>query len=175
MATIKVFSRQTGNDSGDGDSRNGIAQGTGLQPQILALTGLLLFLLGQSIHSGLFARVGGSSWQALQLECHLNGLFLVFLGLIWSRLTLTLAVHWRNRLFGIVLSATWLKWVIALVTAEVADWQSGTLLAAGRVDLSLQQRFFDISLLCLFFALVVVMLYLAFGLRRRGLEANKAG
>jgi hypothetical protein len=173
MATIKVISRQTGNDSGDGETRDGIAYGTGLQPHIMVLTGLLLFLLGQLIDSGLFTRVGGPSWQALLLECHLNGLFLIFLGLIWSRFSLP--AHWRNRLYGIILCGTWLKWIISLVTAGVADGLSVPMLAADRIDLNLQQLFFDISLICLSCALMVVTLYLSFALRRRGVEANRAG
>ena len=154
-------------DKGLSFTRSHLAASTYAQCQrwMLIIPGLLLLFLGWLISDGFLASVPGASWQAVRLESQMNGWFLVCLGVIWPRLVLP--APWRRALVTTILCGTCLKWILTLATNVYVG--SGWIEFSRMDTMSwfVQHTLFELSLISLGCALLMITGYLVLGVLKR--------
>ena len=138
----------------------------------LIQAGVLLFLLG--LLTGFVGpalanpRMGLSS----HLEGVMNGMFLVAIGLVWTRLRLSGRV--LSAAFWLAIYGTFANWAATLLAAA---WGAGAMMpiaAPGRQGTSLQEGVISFLLYSLSFAMVALCVVLLWGLAA-GIRKSEEG
>lgn len=134
----------------------------GLEQRLLQL-GFLLLLLG--LLTGFAIPLLSSPRMGLSshLQGVLNGVLLILLGLVWSRLRLSQGA--RRLTFGLAIYGTFANW---LATLLAAIWNAGTMIpiaSGGAQSGPLQEAVISFLLLSLSFAMVALCGLLLWGLR----------
>ena len=123
------------------------------QGQNLVQLGLVLLLLGLPAALVFLGRLDQTAGRLDHRDACLNGIFLISLGLTWSRLKLSQA--WRDIVFRLALYGTLTKWITSLVlVCWVAE---GSLFSAtpGQLSLLVQDSWLNLSWLFLVIASIV--------------------
>jgi len=134
------------------------------QAEKLIFLGVLLFLLGLIV--GLLTpflanpRMGLSS----HIEGVMNGMFLVLLGLIWSRVKLS--AKWLNVVFWLAIYGTFANWFGILVAAIFNAGKRITIAANGQEGQPVAEAVVEFSLITLTLAMLVVCIMVLIGLVR---------
>jgi (hydroxyamino)benzene mutase len=141
--------------------------------QRLLQLGMLLFLLGLVTGLLLPAMANPRMGLASHLQGVLNGLFLLVLGLIWSRLTLGQGA--RRLLFGFAVYGTFANW---LATLLAAFWGAGgpmmPIAATGHVGSAVQEGLISFALISLSVSMLLVGAITIWGLRAATGRASAA-
>lgn len=134
------------------------------QSNRLIYLGVLLFLLGLIVGLvvPLFAnpRMGVSS----HIEGVMNGMFLIILGLIWMKVSLS--EKWLKITFWLVIYGTFMNWFGILVAAIFNAGEMLGIVAHGQKGPPLAEGFVTFSLLSLSMAMLIVSVAILIGLRR---------
>ena len=129
----------------------------------LIFLGIVLFLLGLIVGLvvPMFAnpRMGVSS----HLEGLLNGMFLVILGLIWPKLSLS--KKWLSITFWLAVYGTFLNWFAVLIAAIFDAGKMLGIVAEGKEGSELVEGFINFSLYSLSVAMLVICITILIGLR----------
>src|SRR5947199_6665453 len=99
--------------------------------QHLLSAGILLFLLGLLTGLSLPVLPYPRTGLAAHMAAVLNGMFLVLLGLIWNRLTLS--ARSSSLAFGLLLYGTYANWGWGLVAALLGTGKLTPITTGGRV------------------------------------------
>jgi hydroxylaminobenzene mutase len=141
--------------------------------------GVLLFLLGLLTGFAVPALTNPRMALTSHLEGLMNGMFLVLLGLLWPRLSLSprlLTVSYWTALYG-----TFANWAGTLLAAIWGTGRTTPIAASGRAGTAMQEGVVDFLLISLSIAMVAVCLLVLWGLRSRparntlGSVASSAG
>ena len=139
------------------------------QADRLIFSGILLFFLGLII--GLLVpilanpRMGVSS----HMEGVLNGMFLVLLGLIWSRIDLP--VKWLRISFWLAIYGTFMNWLAILLAAIFNAGKMLGVAANGKEGHPVVEGMIAFSLISLSVAMLTICITVMIGLRR-SMKAN---
>lgn len=126
--------------------------------------GTVLFLLGLVTGFTLPLTENPRMALAAHLEGLMNGMFLVLLGLIWSRLRLSERA--RRWLVGLALYGTYANWASTLLAAFFGTGRSTPIAGAGHSGAAWQEAIVDFGLFSLSFAMVAALVCTLRGLRR---------
>jgi hydroxylaminobenzene mutase len=129
----------------------------------LLQAGVALFLLGLVTGAALPILENPRMGLASHLEGILNGMFLVCLGLLWSRLALSGGQ--QTLLLGTAIFGTFANWLATLLAAW---WGAGSMMsiaAAGYQGSAWQEMFISSLLIVLSLAMMLVCAMLLYGLR----------
>jgi (hydroxyamino)benzene mutase len=130
----------------------------------LVSAGILLFLIG--LLTGLFLPV--LPYPRTGLAAHmagvLNGMFLVLLGLIWGRLTLS--PRNASLAFGLLLYGTYANWGWGLVAALLGTGKLTPMTTGGRIAAPWKEALVGAGQVSLAIAMIGGCLLLFLGLRR---------
>jgi hydroxylaminobenzene mutase len=125
--------------------------------------GVTLFLLGLLTGFSLPLLENPRMGLASHLEGVLNGLLLILLGLVWSRLTLT---RTQARLsFAFLVYGTFANWVATLLAALWGAGRAMPIAAAGHEGLAWQEGLLNLLLYSLSAAMVAAVALVLWGLR----------
>jgi hydroxylaminobenzene mutase len=131
----------------------------------LVQLGFLLFFIGLLTGLAIPALANPRMGLSSHLEGILNGLFLVALGIVWPRLTLSAGA--TAAAFWLALWGTYANWATNLLAAL---WGAGSALApiaaAGFTGTSLQEGLIKIVLVTVVIAMLLTLLLVLWGLRR---------
>lgn len=125
--------------------------------------GVALFLLGLLTGYGVPFFANPRMGLASHLEGIMNGMFLILLGLLWTRLVLS--PRRRAWLFGLALFGTVANWTATLLAALWNAGASMPIAAPDRRGTPVQEVILDTLLLSLSLAMVAVCVLLLLGLR----------
>lgn len=143
------------------------------QSDKLIFYGVLLFLLG--LITGLFIpalanpRMGLSS----HLEGVINGIFLIVLGLIWTRVALSSG--WLKVTFWLALYGTFANWLGVLVAAVFNAGKMMGIAAEGKEGHPLAEAFVNFCLISLTVAMLVICITVLTGLGRKMKQNRESG
>jgi len=130
----------------------------------LIFLGVLLFLLGLIVGLivPIFAnpRMGVSS----HLEGVMNGMFLIVLGLIWTRLDLS--AKWLRITFWLSIYGTFINWLGILIAAIFDAGEMLGIAANGTKGPPIAESIVTFSLISLSIAMLVVCIIILIGLKR---------
>ncbi|HEX2463021.1 MAG TPA: hydrogenase [Thermoanaerobaculia bacterium] len=127
--------------------------------------GVLLFLLGLLTGFAVPALTNPRMGLTSHLEGLMNGMFLVLLGLVWSRLALS--PRSMAATFWIALYGTFANWAGTLLAAAWGTGRTTPLAAPGRSGTPVQEGVVDFLLISLSLAMVAVSCLVLWGLRSR--------
>jgi hydroxylaminobenzene mutase len=140
------------------------------QSNNLIFLGVLLFLLGLivGLTAPVFAnpRMGVSS----HIEGVLNGMFLILLGLIWNKLSLS--GTWLKITFWMAVYGTFMNWFGILIAAVFNGGKMLGIVAEGQEGSPVVEGFIGFSLISLSIAMITVSIAILIGLRRNGRNAD---
>jgi hydroxylaminobenzene mutase len=140
--------------------------------QRMMFHGIVVFMFG--LLTGFFlysgAMVNPQIGVITHLEGVLNGLFLVTLGVIWQRMSLTDRQQWR--LMVLALACVYINYFQALWGAVMGRSRATTLFPADRVPFPLEKTVLDVVLLSMSVGFIVVCLMTLWGLHR-GMAAQR--
>jgi hydroxylaminobenzene mutase len=132
------------------------------QSNRLIYLGVLLFLLGliTGLAAQLFAnpRMGVSS----HIEGVLNGMFLIVLGLIWNKISLS--DNWLKITFWLAIYGTFMNWFGILIAAIFNAGKNLGIMANGQEGSPVAEGFVGFSLISLSVAMVVICITILVGL-----------
>jgi (hydroxyamino)benzene mutase len=132
-----------------------------LQSDRLLFFGVLLFFLGLVV--GLFIPMMANPRMGLSshLEGVLNGIFLIVLGLIWSKLEIS--IRWLSVTYWLSLFGTFANWFSVLISAI---FNSGKMmpLAAGRKGTPIAEGIVTFLLVSLSIAMLAICIIIMTGL-----------
>lgn len=134
-----------------------------VQGNRLLYAGVVLFLLGLIV--GLIVpllanpRMGVSS----HIEGVLNGMFLIILGLVWSKVKL--ADRWLTITFYLAIYGTFMNWLGILIAAVFNGGKMLGVMAEGQEGSALVEGLVNFSLLSLSLAMIIVCIALLIGLK----------
>ena len=132
--------------------------------RLLLSAGILLFLIGLLTGLSLPVLPYPRAGLAAHIEGVLNGMFLVLLGLIWNRLTLSArASSWA---FGLLLYGTYANWGWGLVAAILGTGKLTPITTGGRLAAPWKEALVGAGLVSLAIAMIGGCLLLLVGLRR---------
>lgn len=141
-----------------------------LQSNRFIFLGFALFLLGLVV--GLIVpllanpRMGVSS----HLEGVMNGMFLIILGLIWNRLTLS--IKWLKISFWLAIYGTFINWLGILIAAIFDSGEMLSVAANGKKGAPIPEAIVTFSLITLSIAMLVVCIIVLIGLRKEMFQKN---
>jgi hydroxylaminobenzene mutase len=140
------------------------------QSNNLIFYGVLLFFLGLLV--GLFIPLLANPRMALSshIEGVLNGMFLIILGLIWSKVELS--GTWLKITFWLAIYGTFANWFGILFAAVFNAGKMMTVAAEGKEGSPLEEGIVNFSLLSLSVAMIIICITIMIGLRR---NFKKAG
>jgi hydroxylaminobenzene mutase len=93
----------------------------------------------------------------------MNGIFLVLLGLVWPKLSLSRI--WLTMVFWLAIYGTFANWTATLLAAFWGAGVSMPIAALGHQGSPMQETIINLLLFSLSFAMVVVCLLVLWGLR----------
>lgn len=134
-----------------------------VQGNRLLYAGVVLFLLGLIV--GLIVpllanpRMGVSS----HIEGVLNGMFLIILGIVWSKAKL--ADRWLTITFYLAIYGTFMNWLGILIAAVFNGGKMLGVMAEGQEGSALVEGLVNFSLLSLSLAMIIVCIALLVGLK----------
>lgn len=126
--------------------------------------GFILFLLGLIVGFAVPALANPRMGLASHLQGIVNGIFLIVLGLIWSRFTLSERA--ASALFGLAVYGTFANWAATLLAAFWGAGRSMPIAAEGRVGTPWQETVIDVLLISLSLAMIGVCVLALWGLRQ---------
>lgn len=126
--------------------------------------GFFLFLLGLAAGFAVPAVTNPRMGLSAHLEGVMNGLFLVILGLVWERFTLS--ERMGVVLFWLALYGTYVNWASTLLAAVFGTSRSTPIAGAGFAGQPWQENLVDFGLISLSFAIVAACVLALWGLRR---------
>ena len=132
---------------------------------LLFSTGLILFLLGLFTGFAVPAMRNPRMGVASHMEAHMNGLFLIVLGLLWPYVNLSQT--WETVTVALLIYGTWTNWFATLLSGI---WGAGggmmRIAAADHVGSDLKEGFIKFLLISLSLADVVGVLLVLWGVLR---------
>ena len=134
------------------------------QSNRLIYLGVLLFLLGLIV--GLIVpilanpRMGVSS----HIEGVLNGMFLIILGLIWNKISLS--DKWLKITFWLAIYGTFMNWFGILIAAIFNGGKMLGIMAEGQEGTPIVEGIVGFSLISLSIAMVIISITILIGLRK---------
>lgn len=134
------------------------------QSNRLIYLGVLLFFLGLIV--GLIVpilanpRMGVSS----HIEGVLNGIFLIILGLIWDKISLS--DKWLKITFRLAIYGTFMNWFGILIAAIFNGGKMLGILAEGQEGSPIVEGIVGFSLISLSIAMVIISITILIGLRK---------
>lgn len=134
------------------------------QSQRLILLGVTLFLLGLIV--GLFVPIFANPRMGLSshIEGVLNGIFLIVLGLIWSRIDLS--IRWLKINFWLAVYGTFANWFGILIAAIFNAGKMLNIASQGKEGSPVAEAFVNFSLISLSIAMIIVCVLTLVGLKR---------
>ncbi|GIV46272.1 MAG: hydrogenase [Ignavibacterium sp.] len=134
------------------------------QSQRLIFLGVTLFLLGLIV--GLFVPIFANPRMGLSshIEGVLNGIFLIVLGLIWSRIDLS--DRWLKINFWLAIYGTFANWFGILVAAIFNAGKMLNIAAQGKEGPVIAEAVVTFSLFSLSIAMIIVCMLTLVGLKR---------
>ncbi|MGD9630266.1 MAG: hydrogenase [Pyrinomonadaceae bacterium] len=125
--------------------------------------GMVLFLLGLltgfAVPMLQMPRMGLAS----HMQGIINGMLLVIMGVVWTRLRLS--GRTRSILLGLLIYGTFANWLATLLAAAFGVGRSMPIAAAGRTGLPALETLVDFLLFSLSFAMIAVSIIVIKGLR----------
>lgn len=136
----------------------------------LIFFGVLLFFLGLIV--GLFIPMMANPRMGLSshLEGILNGIFLIVLGLIWHRITLS--ARWQKITYALAIYGTFANWAGILVAALLDAGAPLTVAAQGNQGTPLAEAIVGFALITLTIAMLTISITVLVGLRRSMKQAS---
>ena len=130
----------------------------------LIFYGVLLFFLGLIV--GLFIPLMANPRMGLSshLEGVMNGMFLVILGLIWSKVDLS--EKWLKITFWLAIYGTFANWFGILFAAVFNAGKLMTVAAEGKEGTAFEEGVVNFFLFSLTIAMIVICITVMIGLRR---------
>jgi len=135
------------------------------QAHRLIQLGVLLFLLGLIVGLLIPALANPRMGLASHLEGIINGIFLIALGAIWSRLVLSQV--WLKTVFGLLIYGTCANWLATLLAAIWGAGRSMPIAGQGQVSSGSKELIVDCLLFSLSLAMIVSCVILLIGLRKK--------
>jgi hydroxylaminobenzene mutase len=126
--------------------------------------GFVLFLLGLIVGFAIPALSTPRMGLASHIQGIINGIFLIVLGLVWSKFTLSARAS--TALFGLAVYGAFANWAATLLAAFWGAGRSMPIAAEGNVGTSMQESIIDALLLSLSLAMIGVCVLALWGLRR---------
>jgi (hydroxyamino)benzene mutase len=121
---------------------------------LLFSTGLILFLLGLFTGFAVPAMKNPRMGVASHIEAHMNGLFLIVLGLLWPYVNLSQA--WETVTVALLIYGTWANWFTTLLSGIWgAGGQMMKISAADHIGSSAKEGFIKFMLFSLSIADVI--------------------
>lgn len=141
-----------------------------LQAHRLIFYGILLFLLGLLV--GLFLPLMANPRMGLasHLEGVMNGMFLVLLGLIWSRVMLS--PKWLKITFWLAVYGTFANWFGVLLAAILNAGKEMNVAAQGQDGGPLAEGIVNFLLITLSLAMITICVTILIGLNRHFKSSN---
>lgn len=135
-----------------------------IQSNRFIFLGVLLFLLGLIVGLivPLFAnpRMGVSS----HLEGVMNGMFLITIGLIWNRISLS--NKWLKITFWLAIFGTFINWLGILIAATFDAGEMLGVVANGKKGEPIPEAIVTFSLISLSIAMLIVCIMILIGLKK---------
>jgi hydroxylaminobenzene mutase len=125
--------------------------------------GVFLFLLGLLVGFAVPTFANPRMGLASHMQGILNGIFLVVLGLVWSRISLPQRAS--KGLFWLAIYGTFANWAVTLLAAFWGAGRSMPIAALGNEGTPMQEATIDALLVSLSIAMVVVSVLVLWGLR----------
>ena len=135
------------------------------QAHRLIQLGVLLFLLGLIVGLLIPALANPRMGLASHLEGIINGIFLIALGAIWSRLVLSQV--WLKTVFGLLIYGTFANWLATLLAAIWGAGRSMPIAGQGQISSGSKELIVDCLLFSLSLAMIVSCVILLIGLRKK--------
>lgn len=134
------------------------------QAEKLIFLGVLLFLLGLIV--GLFVPILGNPRMGVSshLEGVMNGMFLILLGLIWHKISLS--DQWLKITFGLAIYGTFVNWFGILIAAIFNAGKMLGIAANGKEGAAIPEGIVTFSLISLTLAMLMLCVMVLIGLRR---------
>jgi hydroxylaminobenzene mutase len=134
------------------------------QANQLIILGVLLFLLGLIV--GLFVPIFANPRMGLSshIEGVLNGMLLILIGLVWSRLELS--GRWLSITFWLAVYGTFANWLGILIAAIFDAGKMLTVAADGKEGSPVVEGIVNFSLISLSVAMIMVSIIILIGLVR---------
>jgi (hydroxyamino)benzene mutase len=127
--------------------------------------GFLLFLLGLVAGFAVPAVANPRMGLSAHLEGVMNGLFLVALGLVWQRLTLS--ARQAAALFWLAIYGTYVNWASTLTAAVLGTSRNTPIAGAGFSGEPWAENLVDFGLFSLSVAIVAACILTLYGLRAK--------
>lgn len=105
------------------------------------------------------------------LEGVMNGMFLVMIGLIWSKLELS--DNWLRITFGLSIYGTFINWLGILVAAIFDAGEMLGIAANGKKGPPIAEGIVTFSLVTLSLAMIIICITILIGLRRGMISENQ--
>ena len=136
-----------------------------LQSDRLVFYGFLLFLLGLIV--GLFIPMMANPRMGLSshIEGIMNGMFLIILGLIWSRLALS--TKWLKITFWLSIYGTFANWLGILIAAIFNAGKVLTVAAEGQEGSPIAEGIIGFLLISLSLAMIIISVAVLIGLKMK--------
>lgn len=125
--------------------------------------GMVLFLLGLLTGFAVPMLPMPRMGLASHIQGIINGILLVIMGVIWTRLRLS--GRTRSILLGLLIYGTFANWIATLLAAAFGVGRSMPIAAAGRTGSPALEILVDILLFSLSFAMIAVSIIVIKGLR----------
>lgn len=135
-----------------------------LQSNRLLFLGMLLFLFGMLIGLAIPMMSNPRMGLSAHLEGALNGMFLILLGLIWSKLVLN--DKWLNYAFWLTVYSSFANF-LAVTLAAISGAGKMMPIAGGKEGTTLMEGIISLLLVSLALAMIMVCLIVLTGLFRR--------
>lgn len=134
------------------------------QSRNLIFLGVLLFLFGLIVGLIVPALANPRMGVSSHIEGVMNGMFLVILGLIWTRLKLS--NRWLKISFWLSIYGTFMNFFGILVAAIFNAGEMLNIAAQGRRGPDFAESFVTFSLISLSLAMIIVSVVILIGLKR---------
>ncbi len=133
--------------------------------------GVLLFLLGLITGFALPAMANSRMGLSSHLEGVMNGMFLILLGLLWSKLNLSERnLKWG---YGLSLYGTYINWATTLIAALFGAGSEMMPIAGGGMEGTIwQEVMIKFGLISLSISMLIVCGLLLWGLRGSSFDTN---
>lgn len=132
---------------------------------LLFAAGLILFLLGLFTGFAVPAMKNPRMGLASHIEAHMNGLFLIVLGLLWPYVNLSQT--WETVAVALLLYGTWLNWLTTLLSGIWgAGGQMMRIASADHIGSGVKEGLIKFSLISLSIADVIGVCLVLWGVLR---------
>ena len=132
--------------------------------QLLIEAGVLLFLIGLFIGLAIPAFENPRMGLSSHLESVFNGVFLILIGIIWTRIDL--ASKTKRILFGLLIYGTFANMSATLLAALWGAGEMMPIASGGMMGSVIQEQTISLLLVTLALAMIVATILILLGLRR---------